>query len=153
MTMPGTQSISEWVVAIATVGALLIAIWQIRENGKLARQDTAIQTWMEYVRLGLANPDLGETRIALKYLRIRSAEKLVSGDTIGSQRYLWFLTVMLDACQNLILHRFTKLWNTTIEENIRYHREALAILWPDESKHYSKTFGVLVARVLNEPGT
>lgn len=146
--MGASQSLSDWIVAIATVSALLLAVWQIRTNGRLARQDTAIQMWMEYLRLGLDNPDLGETRIALRYLRIKSVDNLVAGDTLNSQRYLWFLTVLLDAGENLILHRFSPLWQTTIEQNVGYHRDALALIWPEEAQHYTPQFGELVERVI-----
>lgn len=146
--MLSTASSAEWLVAAGTVGALFLAVWQIRQNGKLARQENAIQMWMEYVRLGLANPELGEDHIAIKYLKVRTAEHLVSGETLASQRYLWFLTVMLDACEHLFLHVRSERWIITIEQNVGYHCKTLALVWPDEARHYSKNFGELVMRVL-----
>ncbi len=103
---------------------------------------------MEYVRTGLERPELGETRIALKAFECESLEELVGGNTVDSQRYLWFLTVALDACENLYLHMLTDRWEITIRQNIAYHAPALLIIWPEEKVQYHERFRALVDDVL-----
>ncbi len=144
-------NIAEWIVALATVGGLIMVAWQIRESRKLAQQAAAIQSWSEYLRLGLDNPELGETWIALKSLRISSAVKLVSGETIRSQRYLWFLSIMLEAAENLIAAYPEGSWKLTVEENLRYHRPALKAFWQTEGRFYSPELRKIVTGIMAEP--
>jgi len=139
---------ANWIVALATIAALLLTVWQPRQNYQSTREVFAQQMWVEYLRLGLSNPDLGETRIALKQLKMRDASALVSGDTISSQRYLWFLTVLLDACESLLCFGNQRRWDLTIRENLAYHREALAVLWDTEHAFYTEEFDAVVRDVI-----
>ena len=148
--MSSWNSIADWIVALGTIGAVLMAVWQLRVNSRLADQNAATQMWLEYIRIGLQNPELGEGHIALKYLRVSNYEALVEGNTLKSQRYLWFLTLLLDTCETIILHKFTDRWKLTIETNLRYHKESLALFWPTEAVYYSREFGVLVEKVIAE---
>jgi hypothetical protein len=153
VTPDGAKQIADWIVAGATLAALLVAAWQLRANSRLAGQNFARQMWSDYLRQGLENPDLGETRIALKQLRIRTAKALVSGDTVGSQRYLWFLTVALDACENALRYLSVRDWMPTIEEQVRFHRPALLEMWHYERRLYSNALDQIVTRILTEPET
>jgi hypothetical protein len=142
--------IVDGLAAGGTIGALLLAVWQLRQNARLASDAAALQTWMEYLRLGLDNPDLGETRIALSRFKMKSVQALLSGNTMGSQRYLWFLTILLDACDNLVRQFSTRRWHQTVEYNLGLHRPALMACWSDVGPYYSDALGALVARVLDD---
>lgn len=139
---------ANWTVALATVSALLLAAWQLRQNYRSSREVFAQQMWVEYLRLGLSNPELGETRIALKHLKIKDVHTLVAGDSISSQRYLWFLTVLLDACESLLCFSNQPRWVRTIRENLEYHREALAVMWEEERAFYTSKFDAVVRDVI-----
>ena len=105
---------------------------------------------MRYLELGLQNPDLSDTALAMKQLRISSVEKLVGGGTIASERYLWFLDIMMEACESLINYFPTRLWEDTIKSNLRLHLPAIRLKWPDERKFYSDNLALIVDEVISE---
>jgi len=146
--MASGVTIADWIVAACTVAALLIAAWQLRASAQAAGQTHARSAWMEYLRLGLANPDLGEERFALSRLKLNGIEDLVSGDSLESQRYLWFLSVLMEACESLIIYFPTTYWKLTIAENLSFHREAIKEIWPQEKALYSSEMQDIVEEVI-----
>lgn len=140
--------LAEWVVAVSAVVALGLTAWQLKENARLASENFARQAWAEYLRLGLQNPELGECRAAIKFLKIGSIEDLVSGESIPSQRYLWFLAVLLEAAESLLASFPVDQWRLTVEENLGYHAEALAEIWGAEGPTYSNQLNNLVKKVI-----
>jgi hypothetical protein len=149
-----TATLLDAVVAFGTLAAIAIAVFQLRANRIAASEAFARQMWTDYLKLGLENPDLGETRIARRELKL-GLEQLVSGDSRDAQRYLWFLTVVLDACENIDAHLQTETWTRTVREQLRFHKEALRQLWrgPNDNWHqfYSARLGTIVDSVLAEP--
>jgi len=139
-------------VALGTVLAVVTAVWQLRSNRRVACEEFARNLWLDYLKIGLENPHLGETRCALaEYPGITPAD-LMEGDSLPSQRYLWFVTIVLDTCENIIRYLPRKDWDPTIVEQIRYHRPALEVAWRrDLRRFYSRELNEYVERALALP--
>lgn len=150
LVMSSNGSLTDWVVAIATVIALVFAAWQLRANAKSAGQSHAREAWMLYLQLGLQNPDLSTVKFAMKSLKMGSVHELISGGVIGSERYLWFLSVMLEACESLIEYFPSDHWIETIKFNLSLHQEAIRLLWQREACFYSEALCDIVQEFLTE---
>lgn len=150
--MPDWTAISDVVIALCTIAAVLIAAWQLRENRKVASESFARQCWIDYLKIGLDYPELGETRVALSNYIGSTPKSLSEGNTKYSQRYLWFLTIVLDACENVIRYLPKKDWEVTLIEQVRYHRPVLNIIWDSEwSRFYSAELDRIVRTALESP--
>lgn len=150
-----SKSVAEWGVALGTIIAIVIAVAQLRANNKLASENFARQMWTDYLKCGFQHPEFGEVRFALKHFGLADAKSLVSDLTLPSQQYLWFLTVVLDACENIAIHLPLKTWEQTLLAQLRFHKDALAEIWAigDDpwQQYYTPTLDKLVQRVLSEP--
>jgi hypothetical protein len=138
-------------VAVGTVLAVAVAIWQLRSNRRVACEDFARQLWLDYLKIGLENPELGETRCVLAAYPDLTPKDLVTGNHIGSQRYLWFLTVLLDTCENVLRYLQRSDWERGVVEQLRFHRPALKEMWPDEQEFYSDRLARMVQKALAMP--
>lgn len=138
-------------IAVATIVAVIVAIWQLRSNRRVACEDFARQIWLDYLKIGLENPELGETRCALARFPGVTAKDLILGDRECSQKYLWFLTIVLDTCENVLRYLPRTDWEPTLIEQLRFHRPALIEMWNDDRRFYSKALDRLVQRALAVP--
>jgi hypothetical protein len=151
--------VADWLVAIATVVALIVAVIQLRLNRQLSAENFAQSLWTEYLKLGLQNPELSQSWTAVKFLSdVNNYDDLAKGGTIGSERYLWFLTIMLDTCEAILNYLPQDTWPQTVEVQIRFHRPVLQRIWNHVSpsgeawaRCYGAAFRGIVDRVLGEP--
>ena len=142
----------EWVVAVATVIALLIAAWELRANARNGGQTHAREAWMKYLELGLQYPELGSDDIAMQHFKMKTIHDLFHSKSVAVERYIWFLDIMLEACESLIDYFPTDSWKNTIKFNIRLHEKSLRHIWVDECDFYSKALCDLVDEVFSEGG-
>jgi hypothetical protein len=123
-------SFADWIVAISTVIALFFAAFQLRANARSAGQTHAREAWLMYLELGLQNPDLGSDQLAIKQFEFANASELIAGEKLDSERYLWFQSVMLEACESLLEYFPQETWTSTIKFNLSLHKEVLRLMWP-----------------------
>lgn len=148
--MQSATSLADWIVTVATVGAILIAAWELRASSRNAGQTHAREAWMQYLSLGLQNPELGATNFTIDHFKMKSVNELIEGNSIESERYLWFLDIMMEACESLINYFPTDIWKNTIKFNIRLHKGAIEALWTNERNFYSAELGKIIEEVLAE---
>ena len=144
---------ADWVVAAAAVAALLLAAAQLHANNQLNRESHARQTWLEYLKIGLEYPQLGGSQTAMRELRIKKVSDLADGVTVEAERYLWFLTITLDACESVITYLPRKSWEITVEHQIDFHKPVLQEVWASGDdpwkRYYTRHLDRLVTKVLH----
>jgi hypothetical protein len=135
------------IVAVATVIAVLIAVWELRANAKTSGQTHAREAWMRYLDMGFNNPQFGSTQMAIKHLKIKDITDLWDAGTLDTERYWWFLDIMMEAAESLVNYFPEKSWQDTIKYNISLHEEAVRFLWQAEKGYYSDNLNDLVDEV------
>ncbi len=107
----------------------------------------ARDTYQDYLKFCVSHPELSSTQSFEKY--IKSNFSNVNKDSIEVERYYWFISVMLNACEQIILFvPDDPSWQDVIEAQISYHLPAIAYNWNDWSGHYSDEMVELIERVL-----
>lgn len=146
-----TASALEWVVAAATVIALVVAAWELRASARTAGQAHAREAWSKYLELGFHHPQYGSTEMAIEKLGLKSAQALYEAGTEGAERYWWFLDIMLESCESLVNYFPEREWKNTIKFNLRLHRPAIRVTWKSEAGFYSDRLCRMMQEVLDEP--
>lgn len=146
---PNWGTVPDWIVAGAAIVAVIMACVQIQTANSLSKRNYASQVWLEYIKIGLEHPELGEDWIAMREHRISSLEELVAGESLASQRYLWFLTMVLDACDAILRNLSRPLWDRTIRAQITFHKGALERCWATGAC-WSKFYGPRLNRLISE---
>lgn len=138
------------VVTTATVIAVLIAGWELRSGTKISGQTHARDAWLRYLECGFQNPQFGSTALALRHCSQPSAASLWEIETNDSERYFWFLDLMMEAAESLVNYFPEKEWENTIKYNISLHKEAIIFLWDGEKNYYSERLVRIVTEVIEE---
>ena len=141
------ESIVSAIVALTTVIAVGIAVWELRENARISGQTHAREAWMRYLELGFHNPEYGSTELAIACLKLQSVSELWDKGSVESERYWWFLDVMMEATESLLRYFPEREWKNTIKYNLYLHRGALSYFWTDEEKFYSRELSDIVKQV------
>lgn len=135
-------------VGVATILALVLAGWQLRQNAKIAGQTHARGAWLRYLELGLQYPQYGSTEIAKRTLNVKSIEEIYLQESPESEAYLWFVDIMMESCESLVNYFPHKEWQDTIRYNISLHKGTIKHSWKSEGKFYSNNLQVLIGEVL-----
>ena len=151
--MTGSSSILEWIVAIATVVALLIAAWELRANAKISGQAHAREAWMRYLELGLQYPEYSSTEVTLKILKVPNVIRLWEKESRETLKYWWFFDCMMEACESLVNYFPEREWRNTIRYNLLLHEKALRFTWDNEKSYYSDKLNAIVTEVLGSDET
>lgn len=126
-------------------GALWYARTQIKSNRQVALEQEAQSVYSEYLRLCIEYPEFSSATLAKKKLKIDSFADISNLLTEDSERYLWFVSYMLSACEKIRLTCPDDCdWEATIRSQISYHGSTLLEIWKDMEKHYSPELRSLV---------
>ena len=148
--MDWIQLVLDLVVAATTIGALLFAASEIKENSKIAGQAHAREAWLRYLDLGFQNPQYGSTQLALRHLKMDEVEELWSKESNETEKYWWFLDTMMEACESLINYFPEQEWRNTIKFNLGLHVESLQMIWAEERDFYSESLREFVREAMSE---
>jgi hypothetical protein len=130
--------------------ALWIARNQIKSAGDVAREQDAYRVYTEYLKLCIEYPHLSSSEMAKKYLNISSFVDIDKALTTESEKYLWFISYMMTACEKIydaLPNRSD--WKSAVKAQIAYHSDALKHMWPLMKIHYKRGFVNLVSEVLD----
>lgn len=128
MALP-VDSNAEFVTALATSGLTLVAVFalvvafrQIRVSQRSAREATARAIWHDYEKLCFEHPMFANTDL-LGADAIKFDEGQINRDPVLFEKYQWFVTVMLGACDEM-LHSFRKEedWKRYLTHHLEYHK-------------------------------
>jgi len=140
-----------WATVLVTLVALWIARRQLQYNAKAAGQAHARQAWMSYLRLGVEYPQFGSTADAMRMLGVASVDELYTRGSLETERYWWFLDIMLEAMEALVEYFPEKEWQNTIEFNLKLHRDGIQYRWPETHIFFSDQLCRITKRVLDSP--
>ncbi|HYD23889.1 MAG TPA: hypothetical protein VEB68_03770 [Croceibacterium sp.] len=145
-----TAAIADWVVTVATAVGVFLAVWQLRQNAKIAGQTHARDAWIRYLEHGFQHPEYGSTELAMQCLGVSDVRQLWNEETPENERYWWFLDIMMESSESLINFFPQREWQNTIKFNLRLHAVAIRLMWKGEKQFYSDLFCELVEEVLAE---
>jgi len=147
------EAIASIIIALTAIAALGVGWLQLRANEQLSRENYAIGTWSQYLKVGFENPAFCSERLAMREYSLKTVGELVSGESLASEKYLWFLTIVLDTCEAVLTYLPREDWERTIVNQLKFHRSALAQVWDHESEPWRHFYGprlnAIVTRVLD----
>ena len=116
-------TLSNVVMALAAVGALVYAHLQIGEGRRAERRADANELWRETLRLGFENPKLADPTMNLAdfdYVNLT-----VDGSKETFQKYELFVDTILNASEEILDVSPTKEWRAAVRIQLRQHRDYL----------------------------
>jgi hypothetical protein len=132
-------------------GALWYARNQIQSNSAVAREQDAQSVYSEYLKLCIEYPELSSATLAVKTLPSKTFAGLAKQLTTESERYLWFVSYMLSACEKIILTCPDDIeWDSTVRAQISYHKSSLGEAWSEIRTHYHKSLRDIVEDELSD---
>jgi hypothetical protein len=145
-----TAEIANWIVTGVTATGLIVALWQLFQNNKIAGQAHAREAWMRYLEHGFQHPEYGSTDLAIQNLDVNNIHDLWNNEILETERYWWFLDIMMESCESLVKYFPQKEWKNTIQFNLRIHADAIKLMWDGERHLYSNKLCNIVDEVLAE---
>ena len=140
---------TSWIQVGANVAAILglvgvvLAYRQLHAGLRGQREATAIGIWKDYLHLALQHPTLAAPR---EFLTTSSR------GTEEFERYEWFVSAMLFACEQIVaLSPDDRAWRDTVLSQLRYHKRYLGGNY-FEIAHYSPVLQGLIRQVTSEAG-
>ena len=132
---------------IAAVAAVF-AVVQYFGQSKLTRETRATQSYDAYLQLCVTHPELTSTAAFVKrYGREPNVD--YKSNSTEDEKYLWFLSVMLNASEQVVLNTpKNHAWETTISAQVSYHMTTMKRVWANWQKHYSAKLVSVVEKAL-----
>ncbi len=125
--MPGLWeeigTLSNVVMALAAVGALVYAHLQIGEGRRAERRADANELWRETLRLGFENPKLSDPTLNLAdfdYVALT-----IDGSKETFQKYELFVDTILNASEEILDVSPTREWRAAVRIQLKQHRAYL----------------------------
>ncbi|ANL38310.1 hypothetical protein [Rhizobium phaseoli] len=135
--------------ALAAVGALCYAVIQVSATKRLARESDALQAHREYLSLCLEHPGLSSSLLFAKNQKIRSFDEIDTMLSPETEAYLWFLSIVLNTCEQILENVAAKgPWRRILHNQLRIHWPALEKMWPKWENAYGGRLRRLMAEVL-----
>jgi hypothetical protein len=116
-------TLSDVVMALAAVGALIYAHLQIREGRRAEQRTDANELWRETLRLGFDNPKLADP--SLKLAAFDYVELTVDGSKESFQKYELFVDTILNASEEILGVNPTAEWQAAVRIQLQQHRDYL----------------------------
>ena len=140
--------------AAGALVALVPGIIQILSGIRANREAGALQAHRDYLRLCFDNPEYSSTALfkqAHPEVYLATIEQALTPVT---EKYLWFVSVLLNTCEQLILFVSSKAeWRAVAVSQLSYHADVLRVVWPSWRTHYSAEMDVLVREATDEGDT
>ena len=126
--------------ALVAAGALCVAWNQIQSSNETQREATAQDTYKEYLRLAVENPDLADGLVQ------------VPEEPAARAKYSWFVSYFLHSAEHAFLADPSEEWRLAIGNQVCFHR---AFLNGNEYQkvlrhHYNSAFRDLVDQALRQ---
>jgi hypothetical protein len=130
---------------------LLFAWVQISSNARLAREMDARRTYDEYLKLCVDMPEYSCSGLAREQIGIGSFVGILDVVSVKSEKYLWFVSIMLNACEKILFNApNSKAWRATIEDQIDYHLPLFDCAWDRMRHHYDPPLCKIVDSKLSD---
>jgi hypothetical protein len=139
-------------ILIATI-SLIVFFLQSNYGATVSREINAFQAHKEYLQLCMEYPELSSSTMMLRHLGRANFSGILTDLTEESEKSLWFFSYILFAMEQMALNnrwifRADPAWRRRVEDQLSYHVELLAEVWPSWRTHYSKQLDELVVSAL-----
>jgi hypothetical protein len=155
VTAAGVSIVSAFVAIIS----LFFVYSQIKSQSKSAREVKAIEAWDAYLRLCVDRPELSSETTFESAFKRKPNTNYLDNDK-DDERYLWFVSVMLNASEQVLLNSPSwRDWRHAIRAQVVYHETFLRSVWLDSDvegapagwrSHYSKRVCDIVESVIGK---
>ena len=145
-----TESANTVIAALALIVSIGAAFFAARRGAATARTQSALAIYHDYLRLCVEHPTMASFEATASLPNFPSLDKLEDARTPDSERYLWFVSFMLSACENIrFSDEYDREWERAITDQLTYHEGPLRVLWVDNwEHHYSPQLNALVRMAL-----
>jgi type II secretory pathway pseudopilin PulG len=139
-TLERLAACSSIATAAIAAAALVIAALQIVNSNDAQREATAQDTYKEYMRLAVENPDIADGLSELP------------NDPTKRAKYSWFVSYFLHSAEHAFSVAPTDEWRAAISSQVCLHKAFLSSEEYQSSLelHYDKTFRDLVDKALTK---
>jgi hypothetical protein len=141
-----------WGIVVISAAALVVSIFAVffaaKRQAGIAQTQSAVSIYHDYLRMCVEYPMFASYEAAKRIDGFPSLSNLEDAVTPDSERYLWFVSFMLSACDNIIYSDDYDAndWERAILAQIEYHEAPLARLWPEHWEHeYSPRLRKLIS--------
>jgi hypothetical protein len=100
--------------ALGTVVGIIAALFRVRADRRLQREVNAKRTWASVLRLSFEHPEFAEP------------ESSPHGDPKLRKRYVWFVSNVLNALDEILIATDEPEWRTVANNMIDIHKDWLA---------------------------
>jgi hypothetical protein len=101
-------SLSQVVTTLIASIAVFLAFWQVTAARRAQREATAKSLYRDYLKLAFENPTLA--------IPGSENKKLIEQDD-----YRWFVSILLNACDEILYCIDDDIWRTVVATELRYH--------------------------------
>jgi len=120
---------------------------------RLVASQTANETYNDYLRLCIQYPELSSYDVAKKRFKFSSPSYVRAACTIDTERYLWFVSYLLNACERIILDsKDGSDWHDVIWDQLDYHKPILTEMRNVWASHYYPALRRIICDVTECPG-
>lgn len=139
------------VAVVVAMAAIVPAVMQISNGRRLTHEANALHAHREFLTLCFDNPEFSSTELFKKAFPNIVLAQIGSALVPASEKYLWFLSIMLNTCEQILNSVSSEgPWSKVVEAQISYHAEALKYVWPEWRSHYGIEIQDLVGTVLQD---
>ena len=134
------------IAVLVAMAAIIPALMQVTHGRRLSREAGALQAHREFIKLCFDHPQFSSTDLFKK--SHPNVDIVGIGDvlTADSERYLWFLSIMLNSCEQILNYVSSEgPWCEVVEAQLSFHAEALHSVWDEWESHY----GVQMRQLVN----
>jgi len=132
--------------AIAGIG-LGFAWGQIAIARRVHVSWTAKEFWRGFEQSCFANPDLADP----SHFTIDFTKKTIDGDKLKFEKYDWFISLFLNAAEEIFYMTNRRDWRNALAVTLRTHREFLLASYTiNVKKYYRPEFASFVSRCLKK---
>lgn len=125
---------------LGTVGGVGVSVWRARIERRLQREVNAKRTYAGVLRMSFENPEYAEP------------SKPLHDDPEKGVRYLWFVSNVLNALDEILLSTDEPIWRTTSALLVEHHLDWLSTDWfaKEELPTYSSELQQIISTAVSK---
>jgi hypothetical protein len=127
------------IAAAIALAAVILAFCQISINRRQAHETLAMEAYRALLQMCFEHPQYSSAELYAKDVKLcRNVQEINLGEeSVESERYLWFLSILLNTCEEILESVAPDpAWEAVIGVQLSYHEYSLQILWPEWYKYY-----------------
>ena len=113
-----------------------------------------MQAFRDQIKLCFQEPQFSSTEMFQKAHPSIDLARLEESLTPETERYLWFLTMLLSTCEEIATFVSARgKWRKILVLHIGFHAPAFRVLWPNWRKFYTASVRAIVEEAIDKTAT